>query len=257
MSYYQLRVTLDASSNATPDRVQHRLLQLKKWLNKRDDGDDFTSSGGYELFNKYGEPCDPHYHFNFYYDHPTAINVERELKRQVKTQFAKVNIILRGNSGPSSFSLTRQEVEDPIRWFRYPLKETPVRSLCHIGGTFETMLNDSFDQQLHNSPDHNAYLTILEDLAKDERKRSVLSNISHREKLRSKSTFKDKLFIHLDTLPVPPPHQLIWIETLKYYSSQDKPLNFETISGYTKLYQVQKGYVSPEAAYSTLYNNLV
>ena len=82
MSYYQLRLTLEPSGNCTYERAHRILFSFRKWLlSKTDSPEDFSSSCGYELLNKYGEPCDPHFHFNFYYDHPTAINVERERVR--------------------------------------------------------------------------------------------------------------------------------------------------------------------------------
>lgn len=255
MSAYQLRITLDPSGTATYDAVLRRLIKFKSYLEKKTQlPDEFQSSGGYEVYNKYGEPIPPHFHFHFYYDHPNLCDVSRELKRQVKIQFAKSDIILRGAHGPSSFSLTSVEENDRARWFRYPLKETPVHKL----------INSTLAE--HPPWQEGPFLNDLIMCARDERKRSIEANIKHREKCREKKTLKDKLFIHLDDLfiitnpnhtqPPPPNHHDLWVEVLKYYTKEDKPLNFETISGYAHLYQVQKGHITPSLAYNIHYNNL-
>lgn len=244
MPYLQLRITLDPSGN----RNEHRtFLLLKKfrrvWLTNQDA--DYQCTGGYEKLNKYGEPCDPHYHFNAYFVSPDLKDPLRSAKEWLRREATANEFSLKGNKVWSCTLV--EEPKDFSRWMRYPLKETPTVELCDLYPEEKHLLENS----------HN--------LAHEERKRSIEINILKREKTIDKQSFKDKLFKYLDDLflgegiselmetithdkPLPD-HQQIWVTILKYYTQQGKAVCFKTINGYTILYQLHIGQLTPEQCY--------
>lgn len=230
MPYLQLRITCDPSGSRTPEMVTSLLHRfIKKWL---DPTQQIPSSAeytcGYEELNKYGEPCDPHYHLNVYFDPPDLCDPLRSAKEFLKREAINRDFRLKGNKVWSCTLV--EEPDDFHRWIRYPLKELPVLPLCRL-------------------PD----LENLAILAREERKRSIEINILKREKLADKSSFRDKLFEYLDDKllvdATPPDHQAIWITILKYYQSQKKAICFKTVSGYTIGYQLMLGTLTPMQCY--------
>lgn len=260
MSYYQLRLTLPADSSGNSIILyQQILVRFLKVLHKKHDSDiPLHHTGGLERLNGYGEPVPPHFHVHFYYAHPTPVDVTRELKRQIKLIFSKYGIPILRNAGPNSSALTQQDPEDVLRFLRYPLKEFPSKPLTSVPVALQDQFRENLD--LSENGIQVPFLTYLAHMAQDERRRAVFANLKHREKSREKSTFKDKLFTHLDQSDLPqsdlvgalgPTHKTIWLAVLAYYAHNDKPINFETIRGYTKLYQLTKHYITPESAYES------
>ncbi len=236
MPYLQLRITLDPSGNRNRENVNQLLRSFRnKWLRLQDN---VAHSCGYELLNKYGEPCDPHFHFNATFDPPDLKDPLRSARNWIRREASAYDFTLKGNKQWSCTMV--EEPKDYQRWIRYPLKETGVFELC-------------------SWEDGELYLQMMRD-ARNERKRSIEINILKREKAIDKQSFKDKIFDYLDGLHTalwkddpsncpPPDHKIIWINILAYYREQGKSVCFKTISGYTTLYQLHIGTITPEECY--------
>lgn len=235
MPFLQLRITLDPSGNRDYTDVSSLIRSfMNQWLPK---DDEVEYSCGYEELNKYGEPCDPHFHFNCYFESPDLKDPLRSAKEFLKRQAALRDFRLKGNK---VWSCTLVEhPNDFRRWIRYPLKENPRGQFCKL--------------RIEPSSPNIDILPELALEAKSERKRSIELNILKREKLADKSSFRDKLFEHLDdkllvdaTLPS---HQAIWIAILEFYHDSGKPVCFKTITGYTVGYQLQIKAITPAQCY--------
>lgn len=227
MPFLQLRITLDPSANRTKDSVFSLVSTFKNsWVPQ----DECEYSCGYEELNKYGEPCDPHIHFNCYFEQPDLKDPLRSAKEFLKRNAISRDFRLKGNK---VWSCTLVEhPNDFRRWIRYPLKESPIPAFCRFIGDFDEMTVE----------------------ARSERKRSIELNILKREKLADKISFRDKLFKHLSESLVEdnglPDHQDIWIAVLNYYQSQGKAVCFRTVTGYTVGYQLHINAITPEQAYA-------
>ncbi len=240
MTYLQLRITLDPSGGRTKPRVHNILYYfIKHWLLPQDPSG-LTHTAGYETLNKYGEPCDPHFHLNAHFDPPDLKDPLRSAKNWLKRKALEFDFSLKGNKVWSCTLV--EEPQDFERWIRYPLKESPVPVLCSVAPDQFVPDNHFFEGTLD-----------LKQLARDaqvERKRSIELNIIKRTKAIDKQSFRDKLFKHLDSRTDPwEGHQHIWISILEYYQHEGKVINFQTISGYTTLYQLHKGLLSCEQCY--------
>lgn len=253
-AYFKLRISLDNPCDcAEPcdhtdpvvsyDRVLKLILKLISEKNLK------YYTGGFETLNGYGEPVTPHFHFHFRF---TTCNSDPKrtigeyIKKSALTYF-QMTI-----KGTKRWCLQLvEEPDDEERFFRYPFKISPISRLIN----FPTNITDHEAQQRH--------LHEQVALAQDEQKRRVLANCIARERTRDRVTFKDRLFKYLDDTfmllsdPDPlhiPAHKYIWLAVLQYYQQEDKPINFETIRGYTKLYQLQKRWITPDSAYDSQYN---
>ena len=227
MPYLQLRITFDPSSNRNAKSVFSLLRSFtRNWLvpaHANPEPPEYTA--GQENLNKYGEQCDPHYHLNAYFDPPDLKDPLRSAKNWLRKNAISRDFTLKGNKIWSCTLV--EEPKDYDRWIRYPLKEAPVPALTSISG--ERL------KQLHL-------------LAYEERKRSVEINVMKREKAVDKISLKDKLFKHLSGLD-PQGHQDIWLAILNYYTQEGKAINFQTINGYTILYQLHIKEITPLQAY--------
>lgn len=240
MPYMKIRISLFSNdqddftydpSNVdhTQDKMRHRLLLNKFIREKKEELGDYTL--GFERQNKYGEPCRPHFHFHFYWSNPQCCDPKRTITRWFQTRAAASEIPLRG---PRKWCV--QLVDDPQdenRFYRYPFKFGLI-SRC----------STSFP---------NEWLDLQIPIAVDENRRRIEANCLHRDKVMDKQTFRDKLFIWLDKPPDgenPKTHASIWIAILLYYQQEGKPINFQTIDGYTTLYQLHIGTLTPIQAYS-------
>ena len=231
----KLRISLDISDNVVfdpsntlhyDDRRRHYMLIKNMIKDKEID----HATVGFETKNKYGEPCRPHFHCHFYYHNPDIIDPKRSITQYLKSRAEARDIKLKGNK-KWCLQLV-EEPEDYNRFYRYPFKFGMESESCF---------------QIFNE-------TISHDqvrLAVEENKQRIDANIIHREKSREKQTFKDKLFLHLDKMEEETlrDHEQIWIDILEFYRSQDKPINFQTIDGYTILYQLHIGTLTPSQAY--------
>ncbi len=232
MPFLQLRITCDPSGNRTRASTFLLLKKFRRvWLHNQDET--FQSTAGYETLNKFGESCDPHFHLNAYFVTPDLKDPLRSAKEWLRREARSLDFNLKGNKVWSCTLV--EEPKDFDRWCRYPLKETPVPELC----------NDFVD------------FGDLVKLAKEERKRSIEINVIKREKAIDKQSFKDKLFLYLENaFPIGEgmtkrfcSHQEIWTSILKYYTDQGKSVCFKTINGYTILFQLHIGHLTPDQCY--------
>ncbi len=239
MTYLQLRITLDPSGNRNKFQTLNLLNRfVKKWLLPQDpSGVSYTT--GYETLNKFGEPCDPHFHLNAHFDPPDLKDPLRSAKNFLRKEALAREFSLKGNKVWSCTLV--EEPQDFDRWIRYPLKEEPFPPLCKIS---LIALGDTYD---------------IDQLAHDsqvERKRSIELNIIKRTKAIDKQSLKDKLFKHLETLheaftrPESRYESVIWIAILNWYRDQGKAINFQTISGYTVLWSLHIGLLTPLDCYN-------
>lgn len=238
MPYLQLRITLDPSRNATNDHVRSLLAHFKnRWIAKQDDGAEFTC--GFEQFGKLGQPVSEHFHLHLYFESPDLKDPLRSAREFLKRTATERGFKLKGNK--QWVCTLVGEPKDYDRWIRYPLKEQPCATFCSLNFPVST-------------------LKTMHEFAREERKRSIELNILKQEKLADKISFKDKLFKHLDGLHTAqhkddpqvydlPNHQTIWTSILIYYTEQGKSVCFNTINGYTILYQLHIRVLSPEQCY--------
>ena len=224
MPYFQLRITL------SPARTQYVVLRSIKFLIREYNLD--TYSCGHEKLNKYGEPCDPHVHFNFLHD-IDRVNPKRCIQDKLRRHYELLDISLKGNK---QWSL--QMVEEPTdfhRWLRYPLKENPLFDLCADA----LPMKDSDFEQLAKE-------------AKNERARSIEINILQREKLRNKDKFKNQMYDYIKEHLVVNENldkERIWCHIFDYYRSIEKPINFSVIEGYANLWLADNGYLHAKYAF--------
>ncbi len=238
MPYYQLRITL--SESRTRPIVYRCFKALKQHLALE------TYSCGYEELNKFGEPCDPHYHFNFYEDKLDRCNPVRCIRDWIRRHFNSQDIELKGNK-QWSFQMV-EEPNDFERWFRYPLKEMPEQELCNMPQADE---NNSFDKQVI--------------LAREERKHTIHLNILARQKAMNKDQFKEKMYSfiksyeetnHSEQDPLLKPDQYmnnrkkVWKLIYNFYRSIGKPINWTVIEGYTNLFLADSGVIDEDDAFN-------
>ncbi len=241
MPYYQLRITL--SESRTRPIVYRALKALKQHLDLE------TYSCGYEELNKFGEHCDPHYHFNFYEDKLDRCNPVRCIRDWIRRHFQLQDIELKGNK-QWSFQMV-EEPNDFERWFRYPLKEMPELGLCNL-------------PQADNPEDPSEFKSVQQQhhLAREERKHTIHLNLIARQKAMNKDQFKDKLFAYLDKTFTEalkdmgedpenfiPSEGQIYCQILAYYKNVGKPMSFDTVGNYTNLYRLENEYLSHQSAY--------
>jgi hypothetical protein len=234
--YLQLRITIDPSGNRS---YQNVLLLLKAfvrdWVKPQDDT--FLSSAGFEQLNKFGERCSPHFHLNVHLVPPELLNPLRSAKEWLRRKALNQDYRLAGN--PIWSCTMVEEPDDFDRWIRYPLKETPLFDLCSELTNYETLCHDAHTEQL----------------------RSIEINCIKRAKAIDKCSHRDKLFAQLDqffsAIPDsrPASHKNIWTAILSYYMDQGKSVCYQTINGYTILYQLHIKTLTPDEAYNNAFRS--
>ncbi len=241
MPFMKLRISLDISDNVVfdpsipahlDDRQRH--FRLIRTMIKDKEIDQATI--GFETKNKYGEPCRPHFHCHFYFINPDIIDPKRSITQYLKSRANSQDIKLKGNK-KWCLQLV-EEPEDHDRFYRYPFK---------FGAGYDGFANCNL---IIGDTLHPTQIKI----AVEENKQRIDANCLHREKSREKQTFKDKLFKHLEDMQHKDDysfqnHQCIWISILEYYKEEGKPINMQTIDGYTTLYQLHIGTLTPLQAY--------
>lgn len=241
--YLQLRITIDPSGNRSYTNVLLLLKAfLREWVKPQDET--YLSSAGFEQLNKFGERCSPHFHLNVLLTPPDLLNPLRSAKEWLRRKALNQDYRLAGN--PIWSCTMVEEPEDFIRWIRYPLKESPVESLSNIEASI-----DFYDTN---------YETLCHD-AHTEQRRSIEINCIKRAKAIDKCSHRDKLFAHLDqffsAIPDdrPASHKNIWTAILSFYMDQGKSVCYQTINGYTILYQLHIKSLSPEEAYNNAFKS--
>jgi len=239
--YLQLRITIDPSGNRSYANV---LLLLKAfvrdWVKPQDDT--FLSSAGFEQLNKFGERCSPHFHLNVQLTPPELLNPLRSAKEWLRRKALNQDYRLAGN--PIWSCTMVEEPNDFERWIRYPLKESPIPELTSID---------------HFSHSNTLYETLCHD-AHTEQLRSIEINCIKRAKAIDKCSHRDKLFAHLDQFfsnfcAKHVLHRHIWTSILSYYMDQGKSVCYQTINGYTILYQLHIKTFTPDEAYNNAFKS--
>jgi len=259
MTYYSLRMTLPKIFQdldyPDPDSRLRDISLLKKLLKKKVE-QNASYSCGYECLNKFGEPCDPHIHFNFVSDcHKESLR--RWLTRTFRNMYDG-NYSLKGNSMYKLDSYA--EPDDFNSWFGYPLKECPVHRFTSFPEAFCFK-----DPTLKGGP---IIMSVKErhSVAKALMLVRHQKNREYREKAMEKQTFYDKLkkfldgkwLCPLDASGAPadvdevsaPSAKTIWLWTLEFYRVCHKPLNMCTVDGYVRLYMWETDLITPESLWA-------
>ena len=223
--YYSLRITPSAFScpfptalNLIPHLISSGYVDTKSPYITAD-----------EKLDKYGSETDRHFHFNF-----LSETLKDTLQRRIRKYFADCDYVCRGNT---CYALTSfDEPEDINRWLRYCMKE---KWLNHH--KFSNMLNEGD----YTEED----LRTMEALAKDERRRSIEANRKQLQKKQDRETYFDKIIKHLEKKELKD-YRSIYIEIARYYVEDKKPVQHNTIKGYTYQYLISHSYIS----YDDFYN---
>ena len=228
MPYFGLRLTLGEIFNKPDDQLEpmhkQRITYLLKHLIREKVTPDTDYVLGIEKLNKFGEITKKHYHFNFYSD-----DSKETLRKSIVRKSDELEYKLKGNKMYCLQSFP--EPDDYFRWFRYCMKEKYSKKFTRY-------------TQEEGAPS----LDELEMMAKDERKQTVLANKKVREKQLDKRTYFDKIKKHLEKMDLKTEHD-IYIEITKYYVKDGKPVNSQTIQGYTNNYMIMKNLMTYEEFY--------
>ena len=128
---------------------------------------------GFEIHNKAGELCRPHYHIHFHSNSP-----KETIRQQLRRYFLENDCTFKSKT---DYSISSKDVEETNerKHFRYPLKmDYPILSYCH----------GFSDQQLQ----------VLQMEAKAHL-RNVRDHLSQKIEKKSSPTLCDELFSHLDS----------------------------------------------------------
>lgn len=231
MPYFQVRITIDPSSNRTL-KFCHSLV--KKIIRERHQP--YEYSFGYEQLNRCGEPCPPHIHFHFVTDVNDLCDPLRAMKKYIHD--IALNSFDVKLKFPNWCVQMVEEPQDHEKWLRYPLKEHG-----YIG--------------LFKSADDEYSYQSLEAVAKSLRREAVERNVIHRNRMLEKKSFFDKLTDYLNDINSDPSGTIIypiqqrstWRNVFKYYIEQKKAICFKTIDGYTILYLANHGMINSSEAY--------
>lgn len=231
MSYFSLRIT--PCQVSPPDiNLQSFLILFTKIIDKYNPSHYLL---GYEKLNKFLEPVNPHFHFQFF------CHAKKDTIRQLIARWDVAKV--RGNK---AYALSLfPDVQDHDRFFRYCLKEENgwINNKKYIKGfSYEEILD-------------------MQKLAQDERKTNADYHKKNREKQLQKSTFFSRLEQHLNKLygndlsdnpvsfsklPSFPSHKMIYIDIINYYMTHQNAINHKTVRGYTILYQLRTKIITPE-----------
>ena len=234
MPYFQLRITL--SETRTRHVVYRSIKALIRHYNLN------CYSCGYEELNGYGEPCPPHFHFNFVED-IDRVNPKRCIQDWLRRHYASQDIELKGNK---QWSLQMvEEPKDYDAWFRYPLKENPL-----------DVKDGTTDPSGNWGPTPEEYAHMVQ-RARDEKATTIEYNLLRREKLRVKDQFKKKMYDYIDEecKEGESDKRVIWTTIFQYYRKIEKPINFSVIEGYTNLWLADHGHLSADSAFDLAHFN--
>lgn len=187
------------------------------------------SSFSYEVFNKLGEPCHPHFHFFF-----------EEVGGATKGAIAKMIVRYSEQlghklSGNKMYALCVDEEPDDVnRWLRYPLKQ---------------LKSDKKPNKKFSKFPENFDVSLQIKMANDEYERTSKKLRELRDSKLKKLTFYDKIVKHLEKKELKDLKE-IHIEIQKFYISEKKPVNYSTIDGYTITYMLSKDLMSPEEGFN-------
>lgn len=197
--YYSLRLTPEFLDISNCEIIFSKIIDVYK-VN--------YSALCYEVLDKYGEPCKPHYHFNFLAENTKKSNIQHWLK-----QF--------GVKGSKCYALSDPSSVTPERWWRYTMKENLLSAILPPD------LPSIYD------------LTLL---AKEERKQSIRYNLQKRVTEKKRAT----LFEKMELLMLKTPNKFmtgtrVFKFIISYYMDNNLSININTVKGYTNLYLLKSG----------------
>lgn len=216
--YYSLRITPEEFNIPFNEALQ--IITVYFINGGKADADNYITAD--EQKNKFGEPTKRHFHFNFLSD-----SKKDTLQKGIRAFYSERGYVCKGNR---CYSLQQcDEPEDFGRWFRYCMKEKYIKKLSSSSEI-------DFDK--------------LEILAKDERQQSIKHNLANRAKLMDKNTLYDKIVMDLEKQdPRPADFKSIWSFIVAYYVKEKKPVNLNTIKGYTITYCISTGLITSDMLY--------
>lgn len=215
--YFQLRVTPCAFKCP----FEKAILIVKSIMLQYDIDEECYITAD-EKLNKYGEEVKRHFHFNFICE-----GKKDTIQKWIRKWYHDRDYVCKGNK---CYSLVEVEEPDDIkRWLRYLMKEKYLGKLTRIP----------------YPPDE---IKEMETLAKDERSRNKELNQKKRDKLLSKQTMFDKICEKLDKETIVSKKD-IFCFIAKYYVEEGKPVNYQTIEGYTYNWMLKKKIISYEDYY--------
>lgn len=216
--YYQLRVT--PSAFKCPFPLATKVCQM---ILKRQETETDMYIFGDEHLDKNGVETARHFHFNFCSD-----DKKDTLQKAIRVWFNEHEYVCKGNA---CYALAQvDEPNDIKRWLRYNMKERWVPSLSNLKDF---------------TPDEIEY---MENLAKDERQRQVLKNKEYHAKQQDKQTLFDKIIKHIEKKDLKT-YRDIFIEIVRYYVEDKKPVCPRTVKGYTHNYMLSHQLISYEEFY--------
>lgn len=212
--YYSLRITPDEFSCPFPISLSVITHLIKsKYV---DLSSPYLTAD--EKLDKYGSETKRHFHFNFLSD-----TKKDTLQKAIRKFFADRDYICRGNK---CYALAdHDEPDDMTRWLRYCMKEKWLPALSN--------LTDYTDEEIK----------MMETLSKDERQRAIEANRKHLQKINERETYFDKITKHLEKKELKD-YRSIYIEIARYYVEDKKPVQHNTIKGYTYQYLISHSYIT-------------
>ncbi len=227
--YYSLRIT-PSQFNASLNQCLLLFKNLRKNLVEFDK-DCFIVA--LEKTNKYGEPTHEHFHFNFICDAS-----KDSIQKRIRKYFEDLSLVCRGNK---CYALADCDEPDDIkRWLRYLMKEKWLPS--------HSCIKDFTTDEI----------SAMVMLAKDEFALTIKKNLATRKKLEDKTTLFDKIIKKLEEQnPKLESFREINLFIIKYYVEDKKPVNIQTIDGYTYNYMISSGILTAEQFYDATHRHLL
>lgn len=201
--YFSLRISTDF----VPDPSIFKDNQ-NFWCSFRKLYDISYSALCFETKNKYGEPCSPHYHFNF-----ISESRKKTMQELINSKY-KIK-------GPRQYALSTYESVDPRRWWRYVMKENLLYA---------------------DLPPGLPSIEVLTIEAKAERITSNIYWIEKREMNKKKLSIFKKVSLILDKKEPGSPQDIFSI-FIEYYIKHELSINPRSVTGFVHLYLLKTGRV--------------
>jgi len=235
--YYKFRFTFpfqDASTIAEEPRgtAKHQVSKITRWITELL-VPKYTTEGtfGLEYLNSRGDPTYIHFHFHFKskYSRDTI----------AKALFRKLDEGSFTFKGPKVFSLKPEPYVEADKFFRYPLKQL-VKDSPNCKWSFERCTGFTPER-----------LEELRHVANEQWKISSEISRTKSDKNTTQDTLFERLFSivkkDMETKKVsPPPLKYFKQHVLRFYVSEDRPLNFSVMSGYSYLLAFKCNSISEE-----------
>ncbi len=230
MAYYKLRFSCEQifpDGNWPADKA--KFYQIFKLIIAKKVADGTPYTCGFEELDKFGDvrPKGCHFHFHF-----QCYDVRETFRKWLRNNFEKMyNTPLRG---PAHYYVrVDPEPEDYQAWLRYPCKELPVKRFCQ-----NPDLEDISGARCQ-------WIKSMHEIGSAESLRRHRHNKEWRKKKNAKKTLFDKLCDFLDENRVPNmTPKGYFLLTQAFYLKEKKPLNRDTMEGYTTNYLMSHGLLS-------------